>query len=218
MPLERPFTSETMDYVGYVDINRVEISNVKSFVYVSIFVEEMPPQDADVYYGVEVDTDKDGRGDWLIFGQSPQGTDWTVEGVQVYWDGDNNVGGPVTLIANEGAGANGYETRIFNAGYETEDPDMAWMRRSPTSSNEIQIAFKLSMIDFNSQFMLSAWADAGPQQPAWFDYNDHFSIEDAGSPIRIAKEYPLKDLALVDNTCRGAFGFKPTGNEPGLCP
>lgn len=218
MPLERPFTSETMDYVAYVDIIRVEISVWKSFAYVSIFVEEMPPQDSEIFYGVEVDSDKDGRGDWLIYGLPPRGSDWTVEGVQIYWDSDNNVGGPTPLVANEGGAANGYETLAFSSGYQSDDPDLAWIRRSPANGNEIQIAFKLSLIGFNDAFLLSAWTDAGPRQPGWFDYNDYYSLEDAGSPIRIAKEYPLKDLALVDNTCRWAYGFNPTGAEPGLCP
>jgi hypothetical protein len=30
--------------------------------------------------------------------------------------------------------------------------------------------------------------------------------------------YPIKALAEVDNTCRWAVGFTPTGSEPGICP
>ena len=216
--LERPFTAQSMDYAGHVDINRIEISDSKDFVYVSIFVEETPPEDAVVFYGVELDLDLDGRGDWLVYGLVPHSTEWTVEGVQVYTDSDNNVGGPSPIIANDGVSGNGYETLVFNAGRETDDPDMAWIRRSPDSGNEIQIAFKLSMIDFDDKFLWNAWADAGPMQPEWFDYNDYFTSEDAGSPIRVSGNYPLNLLAMVDNTCRRPYGFTPNGSEPGLCP
>jgi len=50
------------------------------------------------------------------------------------------------------------------------------------------------------------------------DYVDRFTVEEAGSPERSEKEYPLKALHSVDNACREAYGFKPNGEEPGLCP
>jgi hypothetical protein len=218
MPLERPFTAHSMEYVGYVDITRVEISSEKVFVYISIGVEETPPQDVEVFYGVEIDADMDGRGDRLIYGLVPSSTDWTVEGVQIYGDTDNNVGGPSPVTSNNGISGNGYETLLFDSGVGTNDPDMAWIRRSPSRGNHIQFAFKLSVVDNSKKFLWSAWTDAGPMQPAWFDYNDYFTLEEAGSPISSANEYPLKELALVDSTCRWPYGFNPRGDEPGLCP
>ena len=216
-PLERPFTAESMDYVGYTDIKQVEISAVKTFVYVSIGVEIAPPEGEMVYYGVEIDTDMDGRGDWLIYAQSPASSEWTVEGVNVYFDGDNSVGGTKAIESNPGIPGNGYEVPLFVAGYQTTDPDMAWVRRSPERTNFIDIAFKFSMIDNVKRFLWSAWADAGPMNPGWFDYNDHFTLEKAGSPIQSANDYPLKELAQVDNTCRFAYGFNAKGDEPGVC-
>lgn len=216
-PLERPFTAESMDYVGYTDIKRVEISTLKNFVYVSIGVEMAPPAGEMVYYGVEVDSDMDGRGDWLIYVQPPADSEWTVEGVRVFFDGDNSVGGPQVIESNPGIPGNGYEVLLFDAGYETTDPDMAWVRLSPGRSNYIEIAFKLSMIENVKRFLWSAWADAGPMNPGWFDYNDHFTLEEAGSPIQGANDYPLKDLAQVDSTCRFPFGFNARGDEPGVC-
>ncbi|MBN2044217.1 MAG: hypothetical protein JW757_04280 [Anaerolineales bacterium] len=218
MPFERPFTSQGMSYVGYVDINRVEISSQKTFIYVSIGVEETPPQGAEVYYGVELDVDMDGRGDWLIYGLVPPDSEWTVSGVQVYEDSDDNVGGPSPITSNNGISSNGYETRLFDSGVGANDPDLAWIRRSPEKGNHIQIAFKLSLIDNAKRFLWSAWTDAGPREPAWFDYNDYFTLEQAGSPILDANEYPLNGLALVDNTCRWPYGFKASGDEPGICP
>jgi hypothetical protein len=216
-PLERPFAAESMAYVGHTDISRVEISTVKTFVYVSIGVEMVPPEDEMVYYGVEIDTDLDGRGDWLIYTRYPENSEWTVEGVNVYFDGDNSVGGTKAIESNPGIPGNGYEVPLFISGYQTTDPDMAWVRQSPGRTNYIEIAFKLSMVENVRKFLWSAWADAGPMNPEWFDYNDHFTLEQAGSPIQNAKDYPLKDLAKVDNTCRFPYGFNPRGDEPGVC-
>jgi hypothetical protein len=39
----------------------------------------------------------------------------------------------------------------------------------------------------------------------------------AGSPNPGYEVYPLKDMAEIDNTCRLAVGFAPTGKELGLC-
>ena len=66
--------------------------------------------------------------------------------------------------------------------------------------------------------MLGVIADAGLKDPGKLDYVDRFPITEAGSPLRDNKNYPLKSLFLVDNTCRDAFGFEPTHYEPQGCP
>jgi hypothetical protein len=81
----------------------------------------------------------------------------------------------------------------------------------------VQLAVRRSLIDDDSAFMWGAWADAGVSNPAWADYNDHFTLAEAGSPLSSSQEYPLKALAQVDNTCRMYFGFTPTGREAGIC-
>ena len=50
------------------------------------------------------------------------------------------------------------------------------------------------------------------------DYNDHFTIEQAGSPVRDNQYYPLQALFAVDNVCRMSVGFNLSGNEPQACP
>ena len=39
-------------------------------------------------------------------------------------------------------------------------------------------------------------------------YNDRFTEEEAGSPEKSEKYYPLKELYAFDNACREAFGFQ----------
>ena len=66
--------------------------------------------------------------------------------------------------------------------------------------------------------MYGALADANLKDVSKLDYVDRFTEEEAGSPVRDKKYYPLKALFAVDNTCREAHGFNPTGYEPMLCP
>jgi len=66
--------------------------------------------------------------------------------------------------------------------------------------------------------MLGVIADAGWQDPKKLDYVDRLPLAEAGSPVRENMYYPLKQLFLVDNTCREAFGFEPTRYEPQICP
>ena len=214
---ERPFTAQQMDYQGYIDITRGELSSVNPWFYVTLSLEDSPPAGTLINYGVEIDVDKDGRGDWLIWGAAPPDATWTTDGVQALQDADNDVGGarPVQSEAPPQTG-NGYEQVVFDSGQGT-DPDAAWIRRSPGSPTQIQIAFKQSLIGPPAEFLWGAWADEGVRNPAWFDYNDHFSLAEAGSPVSGSSAYPLKSLAQVDNTCRWGVGFTPIGSEPGVC-
>ncbi|MFN8381349.1 MAG: hypothetical protein U0V02_05385 [Anaerolineales bacterium] len=53
------------------------------------------------------------------------------------------------------------------------------------------------------------------------DYVDRFTEQEAGSPVKDKRFYPLQALFAVDNTCQEVIGFTPTGYEPklvhGLC-
>ncbi len=215
---ERPFTSQTMDYQGHLDITRGEIFVGSPFVYVTIFLEGSPPTDSTAHYGIEIDQDRDGRGDWLVYGQVPTSSDWTSQGVRAYSDTNNDVGDGTPAEADgSGAGLNGYDNMIFDQGYNTTDPDGAWIRRDPSSPNKVQLAFKYSLIGSPSEFLWGVWSDEGPKNPAWFDYNDHFNITEAGSPDKSSSHYPLKALYSVDNSCRYTYGFTATTQYPAMC-
>ena len=66
--------------------------------------------------------------------------------------------------------------------------------------------------------MWGVWADAGIKDPSKFNYNDRFTLKQAGSPIKSSSDYPIKAIYQVDNTCWAPYGFHPTGYEPHLCP
>jgi len=215
--LERPFSPEAMDYKDYLDITRGELSLNPPFVYITIQLEGGAPADQDVAYGVEIDLDLDGHGEWLILGQVPPDSTWTTNGVRACRDSNGDVGGPTAMrVDAPNSARDGYEDCVFESGYGL-NPDAAWIRRDPSHANYIQIAFLFSLIGSDGEFLWGAWSDEGLQEPAYFDYHDHFTITEAGSPASESSYYPLKAVALLDNTCRWGYGFAPTGTEPGTC-
>lgn len=214
--LERPFTSGEMIYQAHLDIVRAELDEIAPWIYVTIFLEGTPPQGSLAHYGVELDLDGDGGGDWLVMAQAPESTSWSAEGVRVYQDANDDVGGSEPMRAEPPSGlGDGYEQLVFDGGIGN-DPDAAWARISPSGPNRVQIAFKSGQAG-SSEFLWGVWADAGPQDPGGFDYNDSFSPQQAGSPLLNNPNYPLNQLAAVDNSCRDAYGYETSGLEPGLC-
>jgi len=215
--LERPFSANEMDYIGTIDIIRVNMKVSEIWVYVIFYLAEELPNDGAMKYGLELDLDVDGRGDILIQSELPGNEQWSVDGIQVYQDLDGDVGGEEPMTPDHSIQArNGYEVLVFNNG-KGNDPDLVWVRRDPEAKNRLQFAFKYDLTG-NTGFLWSAWADAGLKAPDYFDYHDLYTNETAGSPYPGSPLYPIKSLALFDSTCRSYYGFTPVGDEPGLCP
>lgn len=217
---ERPFNATSQDvYFSDVDILQAYLDHESSWVFGKINVKGRNPQTqkVDGSYAVELDLDQDGRGDFLVISNAPDPSDWSTDGVQVYQDTNKDIG-EIHPIAPDGQHAgDGYESLIFDQG-KGIDPDLAWARLNPAKATEIWIAFKPSMIANDQKYLWGVWASQEGFHPDWFDYNDHFTLAQAGSPFPSAAQYPLKEIAELDNTCRWAVGFNPTGDEPGVCP
>jgi hypothetical protein len=215
--LERPFTADDMVYMGTIDIIRVNLKVSTNWTYAILYLAEDLPDSGTMKYGLEIDLDENGRGDYLIQTGLPTSIDWSVKNVQVYYDLDKDVGGKSPMVNNDPApNLTGYEVLLFDSG-EGEDPDLVWVRRNPDEKNSLQIAFKNDLIGMTG-YLWSAWADDGLKAVDYRDYNDRFTEESAGSPYPGSPLYPIKALYLYDSTCRSYFGFTPTGSEPGLCP
>ncbi|MGA2820142.1 MAG: hypothetical protein ABSF61_05740 [Anaerolineales bacterium] len=215
---ERPFTSQDMTYLPALDITRADIAWDGQWFYITIKLQASPltAQDRPADYGAEIDVNHDGRGDYLILISAPKTKDWTTDGVRVFQDQNHDVGG-ATPLASDNQPGNGYETLVFNQG-QGPDPDAAWGRISPSDPATVQIAFLRNTIGGAGSFLWWAWADAGIRRPDWFDYNDHFTLAEAGSPLAESKpDYPLKGLWGIDDTCRMAYGFTPDASVKGLC-
>ena len=217
---ERPFNANTQDtYFPQVDILQSAMVNGSPWVYGSIALKGVDPStnQLDASYALELDLNLDGRGDVLVVANNPVQGDWSTNGVQVFLDPDQDVGGATPLHPDAAATpGEGYEQKVFDSGVGN-DPDLAWSMVSATRPNVVWFAFKSDLTNNSAKWMWGAWAQNGGLHPELFDYNDHMSLADAGYPIPGNADYPLKALAEVDNTCRWAVGFTPTGSEPGLC-
>jgi len=215
---ERPFTSQVMDYLPYIDLTRVNLNFSAPWVYVTFNLEGPPPADSTATYALELDLDSDGRGDWLILGQVPAGTEWTTDGAKALQDLNGDVGGGAPMSADlPDSSRDGYETLAFDEGIGA-DPDAVWVRRDPGNPNNVQLAFKYSLIGNDNTFAFGGWADDGLKNPGAYDYNDFMTFDQAGSAFASNHRYPIKELASLDSTCRWAYGYTPTTAFPGLCP
>lgn len=218
---ERPFNSETMDvYFPYLDIQKTEFSVDEIWMYAVITVKaDESSQNLAGKYGFEIDLNVDGGGDYLIMAIQPSSTEWTTNGLQIWFDENDDVGGSVKAIADESSSVgNGYETQIFGEG-QGDDPDLAWVRISPTDPNSVQIAAKLTLLAGDAAFMVGMWAGNDDFAPELFDVNDMLTHEQAGTSLKeLEFFYPVKEVSELDNACRMAIGFQPSGNEPGGCP
>ncbi len=214
--LERPFTQD-MSYVSDLDVSHFSIAQDGDWWYVSIKLMGIDPNNAmGIDYGVEIDLDRDGYGDYLIWAHPPYTNQWGTQPVQIFQDQNHNTGGLSGGKSDAPFVADGYETLIFDGSVGGADPDLAWVRINAGADATVQFAFKRSWS--GNVFMLGVIADAGWKDPQKLDYVDRLTIEEAGSPVKDNQYYPLKGLILVDNTCRDAVGFEPTHYEPQICP
>ena len=215
---ERPFNADKMDkYFPDLDILQASLNRSEPWVYVWIRVQDSQPGGTlPGSYGAEFDLNSDGRGDVFVFVKNPT-AQWSVEGVQVWQDTNKDVGGGIPVQADSKNTGDGYDAVVFNSGVGA-DPDAAWGRISPSDPRTVQIAFKYALINNDPSFVWGAWAKT-EFDPAMFDYNDHYTLTEAGSPLTYqVPYYPLKAFAEVDNTCRWTLGYNPSGYEPGICP
>ena len=214
---ERPFTVEMEQYRGYLDLILTNMKVNPPWIYAVIYLAEELPETSEAIYSLEFDVDLDGRGDFLVQAAMPPDDQWTVAGVQVLEDGDDDVGGPNPVLADppEDVTSNGFEIVLFEGGLGV-DPDLAWVRRNSEDPTSLEIALKQSLVG-EGGFFWSVWADEGLRKPDFKDYNDRFSFQEAGSPYPEHDFHPIQAIYLVDSTCRSWYGLEPVGDELGIC-
>jgi hypothetical protein len=215
--LERPFNANTMDiYFPELDIVQAWLNHTETWMYVMIRLHGVDANGKlSGAYAVEFDLNVDGRGDFLILANQPAST-WSVDGVEVWQDTNKDIGHNLPVGSDPPQTGDGYDKNLFKSG-QGSDADMAWARIDPNNPQVVQIALKYSTINNDAGFMWGVWAQ-DVFHPDWFDYNDHFTLAEAGSASTLQTQYyPIKALAQVDNSCRWTVGFTPTGGEPGIC-
>ncbi|MBE0670515.1 MAG: hypothetical protein IH588_08005 [Anaerolineales bacterium] len=218
---ERPFNANTMDvYFSQLDIVDTQVHQDDTWIFGSIKLKELNNNSSSAEkYALELDTDRDGKGDWLILSTKPTSTDWTVNGVQIYEDANNDVGLQMPMLTDENAtNGDGFEVLAFDQG-NGDDPDSAWVRISPKDANIIEFSVKKTAVGTPQQYLINMWAGTSLLDPSIFDLNDQFTHEQAGAADKgLEYFYPIKEVSEIDNTCRMAVGFQPNGSEPGICP
>ncbi len=215
--LERPFTQD-MTYIPDMDISSFSASEDSNWIFISIaLVGKNPNNPAGIYYAVELDNNLDSFGDFLILAQPPYSEEWTARNVKIYADTNRDSAGRNPAKSDAPFSGDGYDKLIHSlADGIGDDVDLAWVRINAGQYAAVQFAFKKTLA--GSAFFYSVLADAGLKDVRRLDYVDYFTAMEAGSPVRRNANYPLKALYAVDNTCYQAFGFKPTGFEPKVCP
>ena len=217
---ERPFNANTMDvYFPELDIIDTLVYQDNTWIYGTIKVVDRGAANSSPYrFAMQLDTNVDGKGDFLVVASNPPSTDWTTDGVQVYFDANSDVGNLTSMVADKDApGGDGFEQMLFDQG-KGNDPDAAWVRVSPDDTHTVEIAVKRSLLGNTDLFMANMWTGHATLDPAMFDYSDHYTHEQAGAADpEFPFFYQIKAIYELDSTCRIAVGFQPTGSEPGLC-
>ncbi|MHB8806277.1 MAG: hypothetical protein ACYC59_01690 [Anaerolineaceae bacterium] len=211
---ERPFTSQEMVYQPDLNILTVSISSDENFHYFILFLDDVDTASGTLSgtYGIEFDRTQTGRGDLLVW-VNQAASEWSTEGITVYVNPTGTVGGLDPITAEEDYEGKGYSETI-----EMEGDKVAWARLAPDAPNAIQIAVSRALLGNPEEFLWGAWADGGVKDPSLFDYDDHFSSVEAGSPLNTSEDYPLQALSSLDNTCRLPHGIEQMSSViPGMC-
>jgi hypothetical protein len=215
---ERPFNKD-LSYRPDLDITGTSFSKDPNWFYVTIALAGQNVADGKMgaNYGVELDVNKDGRGEFVVWLLPTFSNQWTRSHTKIYSTTTHMVGGthPVLSDAPGWTGVT-YDKILFDGATDNTN-NGAWARVSPSNANNIEIAFSSAMVGNPAEFLWSAWADDGIKDPSKFDYNDIITKVEAGSPYKSLADFPPKAIWAVDNTCRYWVGFTPTTLIPGSC-
>ena len=220
---ERPFTSVEMDYLPDIDIVNFSITSDEKFFYINISMVDLDSatQSLTGFYGVEIDRNADGRAEVLLTTHPPYATEFTAGNVAAYLDANSDVGGNI-INRPDDFKSDGFETTIFDLSrgiYPKGNPDLVWVRQTTDRTlPAIEIAFERQMFkDGKESFMWSVLSSHSVIDPASLYYQDYYTAEQAGAANSDNPNYPIKDLAALDNTCRVPLGFQANGTEPLGC-
>jgi len=213
---ERPFNANTMDvYYPNIDIVDTMVYQDEARIFGVMQVKELKKSEG--RYALELDTDVDGYGDYLVLVSNPASEDWSSAGAQLFEDANNDVGKPKAVISDKSVSGDGFETMVFDASAGKES-DTVYARISPDDANVIEIAVLREAVGDPSKYLIGMWAGFSLLDSSLFDINDHFTHEQAGAANPgYENYYPIKQVAEIDNSCRMVVGFAPSGSEPGIC-
>jgi hypothetical protein len=216
---ERPFTSVDMAYLPDLDIVNFSITSDEKFFYIKISMVSLDKLTESLtgYYGVEIDRNADGRAEILLTTRPPYTIEFSADNAMAYLDVNGDVGGN-NINRPDNFGSDGFETTAFDLSkgiYPEGDPDLVWVRQTTDSDlPAVELAFEKWIFNVGKEaFMWSVLTSDAAIDPATLYYHDHMTAEEAGAANTDDPNYPLKNLAAMDNTCRVPLGFQAIGNE-----
>lgn len=200
--LERPADAPNGTYYPAIDIVRAEMGTNQLWLFakINLYKDAAGQLPSEMSLGFEIDTDLDSRGDYLILASGLNSTEWTTDGVQVWWDQTKDVGGNNPHVPDGNVG-DGYETLLFDAG-QGLDADLAWARINPENGASVEFAFKPSLLPENQVFVWWAWAALKDVSPV--------DMELVDSQIDT-------ESWMLDNTCSKIFNGKPSKMIVNIC-
>lgn len=208
---ERPFTAGAMEYQPFLDIREARLRPAGEWTVFEIQAVE-PALNNRIYISLEIDTDLDNRPDLLVLTRAVEETSWNDLVVTTLLDQNRDAGGSLPRLAEPFKDTwNGFEGKL-----ETGATPSVYTRLSPDSNSVYQIAVLNNMIG-SDQYVWRVWLEGEIFHPGWVEYNDHYSLVEAGSPYLYSPNYPLKELASLDNTCLHFYGGEVVQPQPGLC-
>lgn len=198
--LERPHDQDFQNYLAPYDIIEAQFGQDETWLFAQIVTypgsETLPLHGT---FAIEIDRDLNMRGDYLIQVTDPSAGAWSVAGVQLWQDTNNDVGSYTAFFADEVNTGDGYEELVFDQGLG-DDPDLVWARISPDDPHTVQIAFKHRAIGY-PLFEWWAWSSMGKPDSSDYDLVDTFDEN---------------ELYYIDNTCAWIYGGSPRPLE-NLC-
>ncbi len=219
---ERPFNAGTQDkYHPDLDIQYAYLGRDADWYYLRVALYDAQPGSEFLAgtYAMEMDLDVDGRGDLLVLVFGPgkdAGSEWSKEGVQIWADTNNDVGGLVPNFPEDAVVADGYDTLIFDQG-NGDNPNGAWARAFLTGSAYVELAFRTDYLKGDLDFKWWVWAGYRNYTPAMFEFHDFFSHEKAGDANEGMDFFPIKEFFAVDSSCANMWGSSPNFTDPDFC-
>ena len=202
---ERPVNQDIGDYSPQLDIAKGEFGQDENWYYARLFIFSEGYQDVvlDGVYAIELDLNLDARGDVLLLAQAPANNpagEWSVTGVQVWQDANDDVGGLEAMSADPNTQGDGYEKLVFEDG-QGEDPDLAWIRISLDEPGLVEFAFKTDLLGSGESFEWWMWAMKENLGAGKFDPVDFYLAD---------------SVYYLDNTCGWIYGAS-LRDLPNLC-
>ena len=215
--LERPFDVGSLAYLPDFDIKDIISSDSvdeSEFFYFFVGLNGGNEEGKlSGVYGVELDVDGDRRGDFLVLAKDNEDFEWHSEGVFLYEDVNDDVGGIVEVYPDDSSmGKDGFETVVIaeSAG--------VWVRKSSKLPYALEFAVKKDLFNERPVDMIwKAWALTDYDLRFAFDFNDDTDFVPNDLGMTEDDAFIAPELMTMDSSCRFLMFNFTGGSYRGYC-